>query len=157
MADGAIKEKPEGYVFGRPAIYRPAFCERIIELGKLGYSQAQMAADIGVAKATITQWAQKHDDFSNALMHARTLSQAWWEREAQDGLRDRDFNAGIWDKSVKSRFREDYTDRTVSEIVGKDDGEIKISDGGADARRVAFMLGRAIGRQEAAASEKSDS
>ena len=156
MADGAaIAEKPPGYVFGRPAIYRVEHCKRIIELGELGFSQAQMAADIGIAKATINLWAQQYPDFMNALSHARTLSQAWWEREAQAGLRDRDFNAGIWDKSVKSRFREDYTDRTVQEIVGKDDGAIEIKDGGADARKVAFMLGRAIGRQEKAAADST--
>lgn len=158
MADGSVpqvKQKPEGYVFGRPAIYRGEFCERIIELGALGFSQAQMAADIGVAKATITQWAQQHPDFSNALSHARTLSQAWWEREAQSGLRDRDFNAGIWDKSVKSRFREDYTDRSITEHVGKDGEAIEIKDSSADARKVAFMLGRAMGRMDKQ-KEKSD-
>ena len=142
---------------GRPPKYKPEFCDRIIELGKMGFSQAQMAADIGIAKQTITDWAKQHSDFSDALMHARTFSQAWWEREAQSGLRDRDFNAGIWDKSVKSRFREDYTDRSINEIVGKDDGAIEIKDGGADARKVAFMLGRAIGRQEATAGVKTDS
>lgn len=146
----ATKEKPPGYVFGRPPDYRPEFCDRIIELGKLGYSQARMAADIGVAKSTITEWAKSHPDFSNALARARTLSQAWWEQEAQTGLKNREFNAGIWDKSVKSMFREDYTDRTINEVVGKDDGAIEIKDTGADARRVAFMLGRAVGRAEKA-------
>lgn len=116
-----------------------------------------MAADLDVAKATITEWAKQHADFSNALSRARTLSQAWWEAQAQSGLENRDFNAGIWDKSVKSMFREDYTDRTVNEIVGKDDGAIEIKDSSTDARKVAFMLGRAVGRAEKQAKEKSDS
>ena len=156
MTDTAVplnaKEKPAGYVFGRPSVYRDEFCERIIELGKLGYSQAQMAAALGVAKQTITDWAKSRSDFSDALTLARTFSQSWWEGKAQTGLEDRNFNAGIWDKSVKSRFRDDYTDRTVNEIVGKDDGAIEIKDGNADARRVAFMLGRAVGRAEAKAA-----
>ena len=139
---------------GRPPDYRPEFCERIVELGRLGYSQARMAADLDVAKSTITEWAKQHPEFSNALTRARTLSQAWWETQAQLGLENRDFNAGIWDKSVKSMFREDYTDRTVNEIVGKDDGAIEIKDSSTDARKVAFMLGRAVGRAEKAAAEK---
>lgn len=161
MADGNVtitaKEKPPGYVFGRPAVYRAEFCDRIIELGKLGYSQAQMAADLGVSKQTITDWAKSHDDFSDALTLARTYSQSWWEMKAQTGLEDRNFNAAIWDKSVKSRFREDYTDRSINEIVGADGGAIQVNDQSIDARKVAFMLGRAIGRAESTPTIELDS
>lgn len=138
---------------GRTPDYDPKFCKTVIELGREGYSKARMAAHIGVAKQTIDNWAKVNPEFLDALSRARTLSQAWWEQEAQGGLKNRDFNAGIWDKSVKSMFRDDYTDRTVNEIVGKDDGAIEIKDSNADARRVAFMLGRAIGRAERAKAE----
>lgn len=157
MADGsAITDKPK-HAGGRPTDYRPEFCERVIEMGKLGWSQAQMASELDVAKSTITEWAAKIPEFSNALTRARTHSQRWWEEQAQLGLKDRDFNAGIWDKSVKSRFREDYTDRSISEIVGKDDGPIETKELGTDARAVAFMLGRAVGRAEKSAKAESDS
>lgn len=157
MPDGSqVIDKPK-HAGGRPSDYEPSFCERVIEMGKLGYSQAQMASELDVAKSTITEWAHKIPEFSNALTRARTHSQRWWEEQAQQGLRDRDFNAGIWDKSVKSRFREDYTDRSINEIVGKDDGAIDIKDSGSDARKVAFMLGRAMGRMDARRSEESDS
>ena len=138
-------------VWGRPPDYRPEFCQRIIELGKRGYSQARMAADLDVAKQTITDWANRHPEFSDALKRARTHSQCWWEDAAQNGLQNREFNAAIWDKSVKSMFREDYTDRTVNEMVGKDGETLTLSDNSEAARAIAFMLGRAIGRQETAA------
>lgn len=157
MADGSLPEVKAKHAGGRPPDYRDTFCKRIIELGRVGYSQARMAADIGVSKQTITDWAKRHPEFSDALARARTLSQAWWEQQAIDGLRDRDFNASIWDKSVKSMFREDYTDRTINEVVGKDDGAIEIKDSGSDARKVAFMLGRAMGRLDAKQNEKSES
>ena len=35
---------------GRPTDYRPEYCERVIELGRLGMSVVEMAADIGVAR-----------------------------------------------------------------------------------------------------------
>lgn len=142
---------------GRPPVYRVEFCDRIVELGKLGYSQARMAADIGVAKATITMWAKEYPEFLNALTRARTYSQAWWESQGHDGLKNREFNTPLYVASMKSMFREDYTDRTINEIVGKDDGAIEIKDSGSDARKVAFMLGRAIGRQEKAKAEKIES
>jgi uncharacterized protein YcaQ len=139
---------------GRPPDYRPEFCDRIIELGKLGYSQARMAADLDVCKQTITDWAKRHPQFSDALRRARTHSQCWWETKAQGGIENREFNAAIWNSSVKSMFREDYTDRTVNEMVGKDGEELKLSDSSDAARAIAFMLGRAVGRQEAA--QKAD-
>lgn len=103
---------------GRPPDYKSEFCRLIIELGREGYSQARMAAAIGVSKQTITDWAKRHTEFSDALTRARTLSQAWWEEKAQAGLGNREFNAAIWDKSVKSMFRDDYTDRTINEQTG---------------------------------------
>lgn len=158
MADGSIptQEKPK-HPGGRPTLYRVEYCDKVIELGKEGYSKARMAAHFDVAKQTIDEWAKQFPEFLDALSRARTHSQCWWEQKAQGGIENRDFNAGIWDKSVKSMFREDYTDRSISEIVGKDDGAIELKDASADARKVAFMLGRAIGRAEKAASAESDS
>ncbi len=147
------KQADEPKKTGRPPVYRDEFCARIIEFGKEGYSQARMAAALNVSKQTITDWAKQHQTFSDALMRARTYSQSWWEEKAQAGLADRNFNAAIWDKSVKSMFREDYTERSVTELVGKDDGAIEFKDASLDARRVAFMLGRAVGRQEKAKAE----
>jgi transposase-like protein len=152
-----LAEPKAKHAGGRPPDYRPEFCERIIELGKLGYSQARMAADLDIAKATINLWASKYPEFMNALTRARTHSQAWWEREAHGGLKNREFNAAIWDKSVKSMFREDYTDRTVNEMVGKDGEELKLSDSSDAARAIAFMLGRAVGRQEKASEKENHS
>ncbi len=152
----ATTQKPK-HAGGRPPDYRPVFCERIVELGKLGYSQARMAADIGVCKQTITDWSKRHPEFSDALRRARTFSQSWWEAQAQGGLGNREFNAAIWDKSVKSMFREDYTDRTVNEMVGKDGEELKMADTSEAARAIAFMLGRAIGRQETASEKEKHS
>lgn len=148
MADGSqVFDKPK-HPGGRPSDYKSEYCKVLIELGAEGYSKARMAAHFGVAKQTIDNWAKDYPEFLDALTRARTLSQSWWEREAQTGLKNRDFNAGIWDKSVKSMFREDYTDRSINEIVGADGGAIHVNDTSIDARKVAFMLGRAVGRAE---------
>lgn len=141
---------------GLPSSYESDYCRRIIEYGKLGYSQAMMASELGVSKQTITRWAAEKEEFRNALEIARTHAQRWWEREAQDALRDKEFNAGLWDRSVKSRFREDYTDRTINELVGKDNGPIEVADSMANARRIAFMLGRAVGKLSVTTQKADD-
>lgn len=158
MADGSlpITDKPK-HPGGRPPTYRPEFCDRIIELGRLGYSQARMAADIGVSKQTITDWAKQHGEFSDALTHARTLSQAHWEEKGYNSLDNKNFNVPLYLGSMKSMFRDDYMDRSVNEVVGKDGGPLEVTDSSTDARAIAFMLGRAIGRQEKAAEKESHS
>ena len=41
------KPKPEGYVFGRPTLYRPEYCQRAIEFMGQGYSVTALAGHLG--------------------------------------------------------------------------------------------------------------
>jgi len=127
-------EAPKKRPVGRPTKYKPEYCERVIELGREGKSIAQMAAAFEVDKASIFDWAAAHEDFSTALARARTLSQTWWEDKAQQNLACRDFNAHLWLKSVASRFREDYTEKQVTEVSGPEGGAIKVESSVIDAR-----------------------
>jgi hypothetical protein len=121
MTEDTQKKRP----VGRPTKYKPEYCEEIIELGKQGKSIAQMAAAFDVDKASIFDWAAAHEDFSTSLARARAYSQTWWEDKAQQNLGSRDFNAQLWLKSVASRFREDYTEKQVTEVSGPNGGAIK--------------------------------
>lgn len=64
---------------GRPSKYDPAFCEALIDHMNEGASIASFAAEIGVARSTINQWAEDHEDFSEALKVAKAKCAAWWE------------------------------------------------------------------------------
>lgn len=96
---------------GRPSDYQPEFCDQVIELGKIGYSPAQMAAHFDIARDTLNNWAEAHPEFLAALNRAKVHCQAWWEAKGMDGLDKPGFNAAVWKKSVEARFREDYTER----------------------------------------------
>ena len=128
------EEKPAKRPVGRPTKYKPEYCEQIIQLGKEGKSIAQMASFFDVDKASIFRWAEESDDFRTALARARVHSQNWWEDKAQQNLASRDFNAQLWLKSVASRFRDDYTERTQTEITGKDGGAVKVETKTIDSR-----------------------
>ena len=118
------KKKPEDLLKrGRPSLYKPEYCEAVIELGKLGKSKVQMAASFDVDKSTIDYWNNTIPEFSEALARALTHSQTWWEDRGQTGLDDRNFNAPLWHKNVASRFREDYADR--KEVTGANGGPIQ--------------------------------
>lgn len=109
---------------GRPSLYKPEYCEVVVELGRAGKSMVQMAAQLGVDRASILRWKEEHEDFRASLSRALVLAQEWWEDRGQMGLHDRNFNAALWMKIVASRYREDYADR--KEITGADGGPLKV-------------------------------
>lgn len=96
---------------GRPTTYDPAYCDQVVELGKIGYSPAQMAAHFDVSRQTIDNWAASNPEFLEAFARALTHCQAWWESQGMDGMQKPGFNATVWTKSVQARFRHDYTER----------------------------------------------
>lgn len=112
---------------GRPTIYNPAYCDRVIELGKQGYSVVEMAADIGVARTTLeTNWPAANPEFLEAFTHAREQSQAWWERAGRVGMLENNISAPIWSRSMAARFPHDWREIKGTELTGKDGGAIAV-------------------------------
>lgn len=105
---------------GRPTDYRPEYCERVVELGKLGKSWTQIAAELDVAKSTLYLWKDTYPEFSDALNASRGYAQAWWETigQAQMVAPIPGFSANLWAKQVSARFPDDYTDKSKQEISG---------------------------------------
>ncbi len=100
--------KPKG-PGGRPSLYKPEYCDRVIELGREGMSVVEMAAEIGVARSTLEEaWPAAHEEFSEAFARARELSQAWWERQGRVGLTAERFNAQVYSRSMAARFPKDW-------------------------------------------------
>ena len=118
------KKKPEDLLkVGRPSLYRPEYCERVIELGKEGCSPAEIASDLDVDRATLSNWAEAHPEFLTALMRAKIHEQAWFEKAGKAGMFADKFNAQVWAKSVSARFRDDYAERR--EVTGAGGGPIQ--------------------------------
>lgn len=95
---------------GRPTLYKPEYCRRVIELGKDGKSQVQIACALEVDPKSLRDWAEAHEEFSLALTRAKAEEQNWWENAGQQGLFADKFNSAVWSKSVSARFREHYTE-----------------------------------------------
>lgn len=113
---------------GRPTAYKPEYCDKVRQLGRLGKSHAQIASELDVCRQTLHNWADQHPEFLDAITHARELSQAWWEDRAQEGLVMREFNAALWAKSMAARFPDDYTDRNKTEHTGPNGGPMQVQD-----------------------------
>lgn len=61
------KPKPPGYVFGRPTLYRPEYCQQAIEIMGQGYDLSAFAGAIGVSRHSVYRWKEVELDFRDAI------------------------------------------------------------------------------------------
>lgn len=104
---------------GRPTKYSADMPQRAIDLMSQGASLIEVAADLGVSRATLSKW-QLDDSkpaFVEAIKKGVELSEAWWMREGREALRDTKFNHGLWYMNMKNRFR--WRDRQEIEHSGE--------------------------------------
>ena len=114
---------------GRPTLYDPAYCEKVIELGRIGKSVEQIAAHLNLSLRVLYLWRDTHEEFMHALEDAKTFEQAWWEEQAaaymvENKESDR-LNPSLWSRSMAARFPKKYSDRVKQEISGPDGKELK--------------------------------
>lgn len=70
---------------GRPSKYDPKYCEMIVDHMSQGASATSFAASIDVDRSTITEWADKHPEFSTAVKRGKARCAAWWEAQGRLG------------------------------------------------------------------------
>lgn len=109
---------------GRPSLYDPAYCAKVVGLGRIGKSVEQIAAILDVSLRTMYSWRDAHEEFLHALDDAKTYEQAWWEEQASSYMvenkeSDR-LNATLWSRSMAARFPKKYRESTKQEITGVD-------------------------------------
>ena len=119
-----MTEETEKRPVGRPSLYDPAYCDKVVELGRIGKSVEQIAAILNVSLRTMYSWRDAHEEFLHALDDAKTYEQAWWEEQAaaymvENKESDR-LNASLWSRSMAARFPKKYRESTKTEITGAD-------------------------------------
>ncbi len=101
-----LPKKPAA-IIGRPTIYKPEFCEKLIEHMKSGLSFESFGATIGVSRDRVYKWAQEHEAFAEAKARALDESLLFWEKQGNLGLwGDKEgpqFNNVVWVFSMKNR------------------------------------------------------
>lgn len=65
---------------GRPTTYKPAYCAQLVEHMAEGLSIEAFAAVIGVAKKTLYNWTEAHEEFLHAKSVGEARSLLWWEK-----------------------------------------------------------------------------
>ena len=110
---------------GRPSGYKPEYCQRVVELGAQGNSPLQIAAELGVLRENLYNWADQHPDFFTAFTKAKELSQKWWEDAGKAGVFAEKFNSQVWKFTMANRFKNDWAERRVQEVSGPEGGPIQ--------------------------------
>jgi transposase-like protein len=119
-----MTETTEKRPVGRPTLYDPALCEKVVELGKLGKSTEAIGSIIGVGTATLYRWRDEHPEFREALELAKDHELYWWEEQAQaymvENKESDRLNATLWSRSMAARFPKKYREQVKQEITGAD-------------------------------------
>ena len=108
---------------GRPTLFDPSYCDKVVELGALGKSLEQISSNLGVSCRVLYDWRDKYPEFLRALEQAKEAEQTWWEDQAQPYmLVHKDaakLNASIWSRSMAARFPKKYRESVKQEITGE--------------------------------------
>jgi transposase-like protein len=107
------KPKPEGYVFGRPTLYRPEYCQRAIEFMGQGYSVTALAGELQIAKETIYLWIREHADFMHAINRGRAARVAALETKLLTTSQGVGVTAAIF--ALKNADPDEWQDRYNTE------------------------------------------
>jgi hypothetical protein len=151
--------KKEKKPHGRPTLFTQEIADKIckeLEKGQ-GLRRACRENEDFPHESTVRKWTKENPEFYTQYTSAREIGYEAMadelldisDGEKEDSAADRDRLRLDTRKWLLSKI---YGDKTSTEITGKDGEPIQVQDMEA-ARRVAFMLGKAVG---AAAGRKED-
>jgi hypothetical protein len=90
---------------GRPDHYDPSMCKKAILLLREGYSKTELAAALDLPnRETINEYAEKYQDFGDALKVGLMYSEAWWMGKGRENILNKEFNSTLWYMNMKNRF-----------------------------------------------------
>lgn len=101
MSDAVVRRSP-----GQPTLYKPEYCQLLIDHMTQGFSYETFPAVIGVAKQTIYNWEAAHPEFLDAKNTAMVQCRLFWEglgiKLATGAIQG---NAAIWIFNMINRFK----------------------------------------------------
>lgn len=116
---------------GRPTKYKKAFCDQLIDHMAKGYSFESFAGLIGVQRATIYNWVEKHPQFLDAKNTAFEKSRLFWERIGVAGTTGKlpGWNPTGWIFNMKNRFNwRDKIETEQNHVISPHDYLMKLID-----------------------------
>ena len=106
---------------GRPSKYKETYCGEVITHMSEGASLTSFAAEIGVCRDTIAEWANVHPEFSEAVKKGKAKCAAWWEKQARLGAVGGAANPTLCIFGLKNMAPDDWRDKTEQDVNVKGD------------------------------------
>ena len=99
---------------GRPTLYTPEMCQKLIDIRKTGKSVTKFCAEVGIHKDTLYEWRKIYPEFSDAFKLAKMYAQDAWEDRLEVMMLDKTVNSPL----VKLYFANvfDWHDKTEERI-----------------------------------------
>ncbi len=123
---------------GRPTLYKPEYCQMLIDHMAQGLSFESFGGVVDVSKQTLYDWEKVNPEFLDAKKRGESHSRLVWEKHGIEGLystetceyengrlsskTSKSMNTGIWCLNMKNRFK--WTDRV--EVEDKSPKTIKL-------------------------------
>ena len=108
---GAAAKEASDMPAGRPTKFDPTYCEQVIDHMAEDASLTSFAAEIGVSRSTINEWAQHHPEFSAAVGVAKARCAAWWEKQGRHLAVNGGGNATLVVFGLKKMSPDDWRER----------------------------------------------
>lgn len=100
----------------------PSWAKKVIDLYKDGCSDAEVAATLEVTLKEYYRQITDNPAFAQLVEYGRTLSQAFWERQARQNIGNKGFNTPLWAFYMKNKYQwADKTESITSELGGNVD------------------------------------
>jgi hypothetical protein len=80
------------------------WARQLITLYESGCSDAEVAAELKITIKEYYKTIQENPTFSKLVEFGRTLSQAFWEKQARVNLTNKQFNTPLWSFYMKNKF-----------------------------------------------------
>jgi len=113
---------------GQPTLYKPEYCEMLIEHMAKGLSFESFAAITNTCDDTLYEWAKVHEEFSAAKKAAFQKCRLFWENLGVSHIMNESFgkgegskslNSAVWIYNMKCRFPKQWRDQTEHIIEAK--------------------------------------
>lgn len=88
--------------------YKNELCGRVVDLGKGGATESNIAAELGIGLVQLRQWVKAKPEFGEAIEVALTASKSFHERRLQESYEKKDGNASLIIALLRANWPESY-------------------------------------------------
>ena len=109
---------------GRPTKYDPKYCEEVVEYSKTGKSLTAFAGHIRVARSTINEWMENHEEFSEAVKISKAVRTDLLEDQLLTASEGPRVTARIF--ALKNAAPEEWKDKQHTELTGANGKDLNL-------------------------------